>query len=61
MSAVVSQIDHCVREGLERVVHVTDALETQQQTTELIFPGKDALDGPEAFFEGMRSTNDAYQ
>jgi hypothetical protein len=35
-------------------VHVTDAFEAQQQTTELIFPGKDAFDGPEALLEDRR-------
>ena len=32
-------------------MHVTDAFEAQQQTTELIFPGKDAFDGSEALLE----------
>ena len=35
-------------------MHVTDAFEAQQQTAELIFPGKDAFDGPEALLEDRR-------
>jgi hypothetical protein len=38
-------------------VHVTDAFEAQEQTAELIFPGKDAFDSPELWskvvFEGV--------
>ena len=50
----MAQVDHRIGERLERVVHVTDAFEAQQQTAEFIFPGKDALDGPEAFLEDGR-------
>ena len=35
-------------------MHVTDAFEAQQQTAELIFPGEDAFDGPEALLEDRR-------
>jgi len=45
------QIDHRVGEGFERVVQRTDALEAQQQTLELVFPGEHALDGAKALFK----------
>jgi len=45
------QIDHRVGEGFERVVQRTEALEAQQQTLELVFPGEHALDGAKALFE----------
>ena len=54
MSAVVPKIDHGVGERLERVVHVADVFEAQQQTAELALPGKHALDGPEALLEDRR-------
>jgi hypothetical protein len=44
----VAKIDHRVGKCLECVVHVTDVFEAQQQTAELVFPGEDAFDGPEA-------------
>jgi len=49
--ALVPQIDHRVGECLERIVYLTDSLEAEQQTPELVFPGKDALDGAEALLE----------
>lgn len=50
-SAVVAQIDHRIGKRLERVVHVTDAFEAQQQPAELVFLGEHALDGAKAFVE----------
>jgi hypothetical protein len=47
-------IDQCVGEGLERVAQPADALEAQQQSAELVFPSKHALDRPEALFEDGR-------
>ena len=35
-------------------MHLTDALETKQQTAKLVFPGKEALNSPEALFEDGR-------
>jgi hypothetical protein len=52
--AVVPKIDHRVGERLERVVHVADAFEAQQQTAKLVLPGKDAFDGSEALLEDRR-------
>src|SRR5476649_2527760 len=49
--AVMPQVDHRVGEGFEGVVQLTDALKAKQQTPELIFPGKQPLDGTEPFFE----------
>jgi hypothetical protein len=51
----MAQVDHRVGERLERVVHVTDAFEAQLQTAELVFPCKDAFDGPEALFKDRRT------
>src|SRR5476651_2473084 len=50
-SAVMAQIDQRIGKRLERVVHVTDAFEAQQQTAKLILPGEDAFNGPEALLE----------
>jgi hypothetical protein len=50
----VPEIDHRVREGLERVVHPADALEAQQQPAELVLPSKHPLDRTEALFEDGR-------
>ena len=49
--AVVPEIDHCVSEGLERVMHPADAFEAQQEPAELVLPGKYSLDRPKALFE----------
>jgi hypothetical protein len=51
--AVVPEIDHRVREGLECVVQPASTLETQQWPLELVLPGKHPLDRPEALFEGV--------
>ena len=48
------QIDHRIGQRLERVVHLTDVFEAQQQTAKLILPGEDALNGPEALVEDGR-------
>ena len=48
------EIDHRVGDGLECVVQPADALEAQQQSPELVFPGKHPLDRPEALFENGR-------
>jgi len=45
------QVDHRVSEGLEGVVQFTDTVKAKQQTPELIFPGKQPLDGTESLFE----------
>jgi hypothetical protein len=50
----MSEIDHRVGEGLERVVQPADALEAQQQPAELVLPGKYPLDRPEALLEDGR-------
>jgi len=50
----VAQVDHRKGERLERVVHVTDAFEAQQQTAKLVLPGKDAFNSPEALLEDSR-------
>lgn len=50
-AAEMPQVDHRVGQGFERVVQFADALEAQQQATELVFPGEDPLDGAKAFFE----------
>jgi hypothetical protein len=34
------QVDHRVSEGFEGVVQFTDTVKAQQQTPELVFPGK---------------------
>ena len=52
--AVVPEIDHCVGEGLERVMHPADAFEAQQEPAEFVLPGEHALDRPEALFEDGR-------
>ena len=48
------QIDHRVRESLERVVDLAQVLEAKQKAAELILPGKDTLDGPKALLEDGR-------
>lgn len=45
------QIDHRVGDGFQRIVQFADALETQQQSLELVFPTEDSLNGVEALFE----------
>jgi hypothetical protein len=50
----VPQVDHRVRERLERVVHVANVLEAQQQAAERVLPGENALDGAEALREDGR-------
>ena len=50
-AAEMPQVDHRVGQGFERVVQFADALEAQQQATELVFPGEDPLDGAKALFE----------
>ena len=47
----MSEIDHRVGEGLERVMHPADAFEAQQEPVEFVLPGEHALDRPEALFE----------
>ncbi len=44
----MAEIDHGVGESLEGIVQSADAFETKQQPAELVFPGKDAFNGPEA-------------
>ncbi len=50
-AAEMPQVDHRIGQGLERVMQRTEALETQQQAPEFIFPGKHALDGAKTLFE----------
>ena len=45
------QIDHRVGDGVECVVPFADALETKQQSLELIFPAEDPLNGVESLLE----------
>ena len=52
--AVVSEIDHRVGQGLERIVQPADAFKAQQQPAELVLPGKHPLDGAEALLEDGR-------
>jgi len=52
--AEVSEVDHRVREQLQRIMQPADTLETQQQPLELILPRKQPLNGAEAFFEDFR-------
>jgi len=49
--AEVPQIDHCISQGLECVVQLTEAIESKQQAAELIFPAEHTLDGVEPLFE----------
>ena len=42
------QVDHRVSEGLECIVDRAQTLEAKQQAPELVLPGEDPLDGPEA-------------
>ena len=49
--AEVPQIDHRVGDGFERVVQFADALETKQQSLELVFPAEDPLNGVESLLE----------
>ena len=43
--AEVPQIDHRISQGLECVVQLTEAIETNQQAPELVFPAKHTLNG----------------
>lgn len=54
---VVSEIDHCVGEGLECVVQLTEAIETKQQTPELVFPSEYTFNRLKPLFEycGLKS------
>ncbi len=49
--AEVAQIDHRISQGLERVVQLTEAIESKQQAPELVFPAKHTLNGMEPLFE----------
>ena len=49
--AEVPQIDHCISQGLECVVQLTEAIESKQQAPELVFPAKHTLDSMEPLFE----------
>jgi hypothetical protein len=49
--AEMPQIDHRVCQGFERVVQLTDTLESKQQAFEFVFPGEKPLDGIEPLFE----------
>src|SRR3978361_1679096 len=49
--AVVPEIDHCVGQGLECVVQLTETIKTKQQSPELVFPGKHAFDRSKSLFE----------
>ena len=49
--AEVPQIDHRVGDGVECVVPFADALETKQQSLELVFPAEDPLNGVESLLE----------
>jgi hypothetical protein len=42
--AEVTQVDHCIGQGLKSVVQPTDSLEAHQQAPELIFPCEHTLD-----------------
>ena len=46
-----SDWDHRVSEGLECIVNRAQALEAKQQAPELVLPGEDLLNGPEALLE----------
>ena len=45
------QINHRVGDGFECVVQFADALETKQQSLELVFPAEDPLNGVESLLE----------
>src|SRR5689334_24416675 len=47
--AVMPEIDHRIGEGLEGVVQLTEALKTQQEPAELVFPSKYPLDRVKSF------------
>jgi hypothetical protein len=51
MSAEVAEIDHCIGEGLERVVQLTEAFEPEQQVAKFVLPAKHTLNGVEPFLE----------
>jgi len=50
-SAAVPHVDYRVSEGLECIVDRAQKLEAKQQALELVIPGKDQLDSPEALLE----------
>ena len=54
MSAEVAEIDHCIGEGLECVVQLTEAFEPEQQVAEFVLPAKHTLNGVEPFLEDRR-------
>ena len=43
MSAEVAEIDHCIGEGLECVVQLTEAFEPEQQVAKFVLPAKHTL------------------
>ena len=50
-SAEMPQVDHCVGQGLERVVQRADALESKQQSAKLVFPSEHPFDGAKPLLE----------
>src|ERR1700693_106678 len=49
--AVMPEIDHCIGEGLESVVQLTEAIEAKQQPPELVFPSEHSSNRMESFVE----------
>lgn len=52
--AVMPEIDHCIGQCLERVMQLTEAFKTKQQSPELVFPSKHPFDRPKPFFKYRR-------
>jgi DNA-binding PadR family transcriptional regulator len=44
----VPEVDHCIGQGFECVVHPTETIEAKQQSPELVFPSEHAFNRPEA-------------
>ena len=53
--AEVPQVDHRVRQGLERIVQLADAIEAIEQAPAFVLPGKHPFNGVEAFFKNGRN------